>query len=323
MKLQVEDLKKSFPEFSYSASFQADLGSFITILGPSGSGKSTSLQLISGLLEPESGEIFLGNSRLSEIPPWEREIGFVFQDYALFPHMSVFDNVAYGLRLKRKRKKHSETAIEQKVLEMLELTGLKEYRDRMPATLSGGERQRVALARALAPDPKLLLFDEPLSALDAPLRSKLREEIRDLQKSLGLTTIYVTHDRDEALSMSDHIVIMREGSVVECGAPRQLYERPASLFGARFLGECSLFPDGRGRYFRPEHGILKGEESREAVEVRLKSIDYYGAWSRARLFSKEGTELSVRLDSEKGRSVLRKNGKIYLQVDEDKLLDLV
>lgn len=275
MKFRVESLEKRFPGFFCSLSFEAELGSFITLLGPSGSGKSTSLQLISGLIRPDSGSMYLGDDLLSDLEPWERGIGFVFQDYALFPHMKVFDNVAYGLRIPGRGRTMGEKEIARRVRDLLSMTGLEAYEERMPATLSGGEQQRVALARALAPNPRLLLLDEPLSALDAPLRIRLRREIRDLQQKLQLTTLYVTHDRDEALSMSDQIVVMREGYTLEQGTPQELYRSPKHLFTASFLGECSPCPAGKA-FFRPEDGDLHLQPRPDSIRVRISSLSYFG-----------------------------------------------
>lgn len=322
MKLVVDSLKKDFSDFSFEASFQADEGSFITILGPSGSGKTTSLQLISGLIRPDSGSVLLGDTDFSALPPWERDIGFVFQDYALFPHMNVAANIAYGVRLRNKRSPAGRIDPDRRVREMLELVGLKEHGKRMPATLSGGERQRVAVARALAPDPRLLLFDEPLSALDAPLRSRLREEIRALQQKLGITTIYVTHDRDEALSMSDIVVIMNNGSVIESGRPRDLYRRPCTLFTARFLGEGSLIDvHGTERFFRPEEGLVHEEAGSGRFAGTLVSLRYYGGWANAKILMEGGGEATVRIpEGSIDRLESRVGGRIGFDVPDEALL---
>ncbi len=326
MKLIVDHLKKDFSDFSFEATFQADEGSFITILGPSGSGKTTSLQLISGLIEPDSGTILLDSSDFTKLPPWEREIGFVFQDYALFPHMSVADNIAYGVRLRNKHtgKRPGVTGIdmEDRVRKMLEMVGLEGYEHRMPSTLSGGERQRVAVARALAPDPKLLLFDEPLSALDAPLRSRLREEIRTLQQKLGITTIYVTHDRDEALSMSDVIVVMKDGGVVESGTPRKLYRSPETLFTAQFLGEGSLIDlDGKSSFFRPENAQVEESPGSGRFSGTLLSLRYYGGWAIARILPEKGDEITVRIpESSIDQLETRIGGKLGFDIPDELLL---
>jgi thiamine transport system ATP-binding protein len=306
MKLCINDLKKEYDDFSFHLDFEAEEGSFITLLGPSGSGKSTALQLISGLLQQDSGTITLGSIDFSSLMPWERDIGFVFQDYALFPHMNIRDNIAYGITLKNRRiARTSGIRIDkaERVSSMLEMVGLANYEERMPSSLSGGEQQRVALARALAPDPKLLLLDEPLSALDAPLRCRLREEIRSLQQELNVTTIYVTHDRDEALSMSDLIVVMDQGSLVEAGPPRSMYCHPKRLFTAHFLGEGTLLSlDGNNYFFRPENGILAdpAEEDKtvpDGIELhgKLLSVRYYGGWASARFAGPENEPILLHV----------------------------
>jgi ABC-type Fe3+/spermidine/putrescine transport system ATPase subunit len=214
--------------------------------------------------------------------------------------MSVSDNIAYGVRLRNKRSRRgngsAEIDMDDRVSKMMEMVGLEGYGRRMTSTLSGGERQRVAVARALAPDPKLLLFDEPLSALDAPLRSRLREEIRTLQQKLGITTIYVTHDRDEALSMSDLIVVMKDGGVVESGTPRTLYRSPETLFTAQFLGEGSVIEvDGNSSFFRPEHAQVELSPGSGRFRGTLLSLRYYGGWAIARILPEKGDEITVRI----------------------------
>jgi ABC-type Fe3+/spermidine/putrescine transport system ATPase subunit len=321
VKLIVERLVKQFDDFSFEASFQADIGSFITLLGPSGGGKTTALQLISGLIPPDSGHIHFGDIELSRLEPWKRDIGFVFQDYALFPHMSVEENVAYGLQ-QRQGARQKKEEITDRVSQMLTLVGLEGFEKRKPETLSGGERQRVALARAIAPDPRLLLFDEPLSALDAPLRSRLREEIRELQKKLGITTIYVTHDRDEALSMSDLIVIMNEGRVIEQGAPRTLYRKPATLFTARFLGEGSTITrEGKKSFFRPENATLLLEPEDSALRGKMKSLRYLGGRALATIILADKTEISAMVPEQRIDDFEEHKGKpVWVRIDKETLI---
>lgn len=217
-------------------SVEIDDGSFTTILGPSGSGKTTMLSLMSGIEELTSGRIVLGGRDITHVPARSRDIGLVFQSYALFPHMSVFDNVAYPLRLRRKPK--SET--ERLVTEALDLVRLGAFADRRPSALSGGQQQRVAIARAVVFSPSLLLLDEPLSALDRNLREEVRVELRGIQRKLGITTIMVTHDQEEALSLSDRIVLLRDGKVQQVGRPSDLYHRPDTRFVAEFLGTAGF-----------------------------------------------------------------------------------
>lgn len=213
-------------------------GEFLTLLGPSGCGKTTTLRLIAGFEFPTSGRILLDGKDIAHTPPNKREMAMVFQSYALFPHLTVFENIAYGLRLRRK----STGEIEQTVRETMTLVNLTGLEHRLPATLSGGQQQRVALARAMAVRPKVLLFDEPLSNLDAKLRVSLRAEIRQLQKRLGITSVYVTHDQAEAMSLSDRVVVMNAGRVEQVSTPSELYIRPATRFVADFIGRANFLP---------------------------------------------------------------------------------
>jgi iron(III) transport system ATP-binding protein len=217
---------------------EIDGGEFITLLGPSGCGKTTTLRMVAGFEEPTSGRIILDRADLDGIPPNKRPMAMVFQSYALFPHLSVYDNVAYGLRLKRARRATLDDSV-QVALATMNLAGLAE---RMPHQLSGGQQQRVALARAMVMQPTVMLFDEPLSNLDAKLRAQMRLEIRVLARRMGITSLYVTHDQEEAMSLSDRIVIMNHGKVEQVGTPPEIYLRPASVFVADFIGRASFLP---------------------------------------------------------------------------------
>ena len=211
-------------------------GELLTLLGPSGCGKTTTLRMIAGFQEPSEGRIFIGDQDVTDLMSNRRNIGFVFQNYALFPHLTVFENVAYGLRVQ----KQPGAAIADAVTGVLGLVGLGGYEKQMPHQLSGGEQQRVALARAIVIKPRVLLFDEPLSNLDARLRVQMRGEIQQLQKSLGITTVYVTHDQEEAMAISDRIAVMNKGEIAQLGSAEELYRRPASAFVARFIGRTNL-----------------------------------------------------------------------------------
>jgi iron(III) transport system ATP-binding protein len=213
-------------------------GEFLTLLGPSGCGKTTTLRMIAGFEHPDAGSIRLGGQDVTGLPANQRNMGFVFQNYALFPHLSVFDNVAYGLQVRGQ----AAAVIAKSVGDVLALVGLSGYEHQFSGQLSGGEQQRVALARAIVIRPRVLLFDEPLSNLDAKLRVQMRTEIRDLQRSLAITTIYVTHDQEEAMAVSDRIAVMSQGSVVQEGTAEDLYYRPASEFVATFVGRVNLVP---------------------------------------------------------------------------------
>jgi len=213
-------------------------GKLVTLLGPSGCGKTTTLRMIAGLEMATKGSIFIGDRDVTLLPATDRDVSMVFQSYALFPHMTVMENVAYGLGFSGFDK--SET--KDRAAAGLDLVGLKGYGDRLPSELSGGQQQRVAVARALVLEPQVLLFDEPLSNLDAKLRRQVREEIREIQQNLGLTVVYVTHDQEEALAVSDEIVVMRNAAIAQIGTPRQLYEAPADRFVADFIGEANIIP---------------------------------------------------------------------------------
>lgn len=213
-------------------------GELMTLLGPSGCGKTTTLRMVAGLETATGGRIFIGDGEVTHLPPNVRDVTMVFQSYALFPHLTVFENVAYGLRVL----KRPETEVRKAVRDVLELVGMPGLEGRSPSALSGGQQQRVAVARALVMQPKVLLFDEPLSNLDAKLRKRMREEIRLLQQRLGITAIYVTHDQAEALAISDRIVVMERGRVSQIGTPLELYKAPGNRFVAEFIGEANFLP---------------------------------------------------------------------------------
>ncbi|MGE0004978.1 MAG: ABC transporter ATP-binding protein [Parvibaculaceae bacterium] len=213
-------------------------GTLVTLLGPSGCGKTTTLRMIAGLETPTSGKVLIGGKDVTLLPPNERDVSMVFQSYALFPHMTVMENVSYGLS----RSSLSREAQRAKAREGLELVGLAGFDGRLPSELSGGQQQRVAVARALVLEPQVLLFDEPLSNLDAKLRRRMREDIREIQLKLGLTSVYVTHDQEEALAVSDRIVVMNRGRIAQAGTPGDLYERPVDAFVADFIGSANLVP---------------------------------------------------------------------------------
>ncbi|WP_083871128.1 spermidine/putrescine ABC transporter ATP-binding protein PotA [Marinobacter santoriniensis] len=238
--LSLSNLTKQFGGKTVLDSLDLDIydGEFITLLGPSGCGKTTLLRLIAGFEQPDCGAISLSGVDLTGTPPEGRPLNTVFQHYALFPHMSVFDNVAYGLKME----KRPADEIRDRVGEALAMVQLQDYARRKPQQLSGGQQQRVAIARAVVKRPRLLLLDEPLSALDYKLRRTMQIELKRLQRELGITFVFVTHDQEEALSMSDRVVVLKDGVVQQLGTPREVYERPANLFTARFVGETNFFP---------------------------------------------------------------------------------
>jgi spermidine/putrescine transport system ATP-binding protein len=256
--LELRNISKSFDGKTAVAgvSFTVEEGEFLTLLGPSGCGKSTILRIVGGFLRPDSGEIILHGENVAGVPANRREVSTVFQGYALFPHLTVRGNVGFSLRMKGTPKRE----IEKRVDEILEMTDLDLYGNRKPAELSGGQQQRVAIARCLISKPRLMLFDEPLGALDLKLRRQMQTELKKIQRSLGLTYVYVTHDQEEALSMSDRIAVMNDGIIEQMGSPEALYSRPATKFSALFLGETNLFTgiyrEKNGGAFFETEGIL-------------------------------------------------------------------
>ncbi len=254
--------------------FEVPKGTLTTILGPSGCGKTTILRMIAGLELPTSGQVFIDGREVTTLGPAERNVSMMFQSYALFPHMSVLDNVAYGLRMSGQDKAAART----RGVEALRGVGLVGYDERLPSELSGGQQQRVALARALVLEPAVLLFDEPLSNLDARLRREMREEIRALQQRLGLTVAYVTHDQSEALAVSDQIIVMDHGVIAQAGTPQELYEHPASEFVAGFMGEALLLPGTAGADGRVQLGPLSLEPRRTVSPGAVKVAVRPEAW---------------------------------------------
>jgi spermidine/putrescine ABC transporter ATP-binding subunit len=236
--VEIRRLKKSFRNVVAADIDQLSMeeGEFVSLLGPSGCGKTTTLRCIAGSLEPDSGSIFVKGREITHMPIHKRRLGLVFQDYALFPHMTLFDNVAYGLRYQNRTK----SEIRKKVTESLELVGLAGFEDRYPHQLSGGQQQRVAFARSVVYEPDVLLLDEPLSNLDFKLRKAMRFELKRMQRQLKITTLFVTHDQQEALSLSDRVVVMNEGRVEQVGTPNDIYENPLSVFVADFIGSTNI-----------------------------------------------------------------------------------
>jgi putative spermidine/putrescine transport system ATP-binding protein len=269
-------------------------GEFFTLLGPSGSGKTTTLRLIAGFERPDGGRIELQGSDVSQVPPYSRNVNTVFQDYALFPHMSVRQNVEYGLKVKKVPKPERAT----RVSDALDMVRLSEYGERKPSQLSGGQRQRVALARAIVNRPAILLLDEPLGALDLKLRQEMQVELKRIQEEVGITFVYVTHDQEEALAMSDRLAVFNEGRIEQVGAPSDVYEQPANEFVAGFVGVSNVLErDGRVFTVRPEKiRILEGDEPADGLRVeggRVTDVSYVGMVTRFRVELDAGGSVQV------------------------------
>lgn len=255
MYVEMKNIYKRYGDFlaSDNVSFGIEKGKLVALLGPSGSGKTTLLRMIAGLENPNSGDIFIDGKRVNDIPASKRGIGFVFQNYALFRYMTAFDNVAFGLELQKMPKKQ----IKERVKELLELTGLSGMEKRYPNQLSGGQRQRVAFARALAPNPQVLLLDEPFAAIDAKVRTELRSWLKEMVEKLGITSIFVTHDQDEAVEVADEIIITNHGTIEQMGMPVEIYKSPGTPFVAKFIGRSSVVE---------EYGKLKGFDQVEGAD---------------------------------------------------------
>jgi putative spermidine/putrescine transport system ATP-binding protein len=251
----LQSVGKTFGDHVAVRDFSVEIanGEFLVLLGPSGCGKTTTLRMIAGFVEPSAGRVLFGDRDVTDLPPYRRNTGLVFQGYALFPHLTVFENVAFGLRMR----KLDKVAVARRAHEALRLVRLDALAERMPRQLSGGQQQRVALARALAIEPDILLLDEPLSNLDAKLREQVRIEIRQLQRRLGVTTVMVTHDQEEALSVADRLVVMNNGEVQQIGTQRELYNHPRSRFVANFIGRINCFTGAAAgpQCFRTESGL--------------------------------------------------------------------
>lgn len=263
--LELKDIKKAFSkeEVLKEISLSIEKGEFITLLGSSGCGKTTTLRIIAGLETPDSGQVFLDGKDVTALPPEARDVNTVFQNYALFPHMTVADNIGYGLKLKKTPK----AEIKKRVSEMLELVQLPGYEKRKPSELSGGQKQRVAIARSLINNPKVLLLDEPLGALDLQLRRTMQLELKKLQKKLGITFIYITHDQEEAINMSDRIAVMNHGVFEQIGSPDEIYNHPKTSYVATFVGNANIL---KGTVEKTEDEILKVSLAGETVSVALE-----------------------------------------------------
>jgi putative spermidine/putrescine transport system ATP-binding protein len=277
--VRVERARKTYGDVVAVDSVDLEVaeGEFFTLLGPSGSGKTTTLRMIAGFEQPDTGTITLGGEDITHRPPYARDVNTVFQDYALFPHMTVAENVGYGLKVKGVGRRERASKVEE-VLRMVRLDG---FGPRKPVQLSGGQRQRVALARSIVNQPKVLLLDEPLGALDLKLRQEMQVFLKALQQELGMTFLYVTHDQEEALTMSDHLAVFNEGRIEQSGSPAEVYERPATEFVAGFVGTSNILErDGRRFTVRPEKVRMLEGEGDEGEPGRIRDVVYMGAVTR-------------------------------------------
>jgi sulfate/thiosulfate transport system ATP-binding protein len=287
MSIEIKNITRSFGSFSAlnDVSLQVPTGELVALLGPSGCGKTTLLRIIAGLETPDSGSVLFQGEDATDRAVREREVGFVFQHYALFRHMTVFENVAFGLRVRPKHTRPAEAEIKRRVHELLNLVQLDWLADRYPPQLSGGQRQRIALARALAVEPKVLLLDEPFGALDAKVRKDLRRWLRRLHDELHITSVFVTHDQEEALEVADRIVVMNQGVVEQIGTPQEVYDAPASPFVYQFLGNVNAFEDGQQVSFVRPHDIQISRQpyGESSFQASIRYIYAIGTTARVEL----------------------------------------
>lgn len=317
MAIEVRDISKKFGDFQAlsGVGLSVPSGSLTALLGPSGSGKSTLLRVIAGLETPDSGTVLINESDATRVTTQDRGVGFVFQHYAAFKHMTVAQNIGFGLKI-RKRTKHEITT---RVDELLELVQLQGYGSRYPSQLSGGQRQRMALARALAVEPEVLLLDEPFGALDAQVRADLREWLRRLHDEMHVTTIFVTHDQEEAMDVAEQIVVMHQGRVEQAGTPRELYDEPASEFVMSFVGEVNRDQDGLVRPHDVELKINDGDGRREAM---ISRIAHFGFVVRVELVLDSGEPLVAQITRDEAEQLELVEGQIiFAQVRERRVFD--
>ena len=295
ISLELKEIKKSFTEGEAvldNISLEISKGEFITLLGSSGCGKTTTLRIIAGLEQPDAGSVWLDGREVTGLEPNQRDVNTVFQNYALFPHMNVAENIGYGLKLKKVPK----SEIRKKVSQMLELVQLEGYEKRKPSELSGGQKQRVAIARALVNNPKVLLLDEPLGALDLQLRRAMQIELKHLQKKLGITFIYITHDQEEAINMSDRIAVMRDGRIEQIGTPDEIYNHPKTSYVATFVGNANIL-HGAAESIQGENAIVKIGNDRVIVKLETSQQDTGDTRAKQYLAAGEKVTLAVRSEN--------------------------
>ena len=295
VSLELKEIKKSFTEGEAvldNISLEISKGEFITLLGSSGCGKTTTLRIIAGLEQPDAGSVWLDGREVTGLEPNQRDVNTVFQNYALFPHMNVAENIGYGLKLKKVPK----SEIRKKVAQMLELVQLEGYEKRKPSELSGGQKQRVAIARALVNNPKVLLLDEPLGALDLQLRRAMQIELKHLQKKLGITFIYITHDQEEAINMSDRIAVMKDGRIEQIGTPDEIYNHPKTSYVATFVGNANIL-HGAAERIQGENAIVKIGNDRVIVKLETSQQDTGDTRAKQYLAAGEKVTLAVRSEN--------------------------
>ena len=295
VSLELKEIKKSFTEGEAvldNISLEISKGEFITLLGSSGCGKTTTLRIIAGLEQPDAGSVWLDGRDVTGLEPNQRDVNTVFQNYALFPHMNVAENIGYGLKLKKVPK----SEIRKKVSQMLELVQLEGYEKRKPSELSGGQKQRVAIARALVNNPKVLLLDEPLGALDLQLRRAMQIELKHLQKKLGITFIYITHDQEEAINMSDRIAVMKDGRIEQIGTPDEIYNHPKTSYVATFVGNANIL-HGVAESIQGENAIVKIGNDRVIVKLETSQQDTEDTGAKQYLSAGEKVTLAVRSEN--------------------------
>ena len=343
VNIKIENAQKRYGDNIIIENLSLDIkqGEFFTLLGPSGCGKTTLLRMIAGFNSIENGNFYFNEKRINDLDPAKRNIGMVFQNYAIFPHLTVEQNVEFGLKNRKISKEEMKTETEK----FLKLMQIDEYRDRMPERLSGGQQQRVALARALVIKPDVLLMDEPLSNLDAKLRVEMRTAIKEIQNSIGITTVYVTHDQEEAMAVSDRIAVMKDGEIQHLGQPKDIYQRPANLFVATFIGKTNVLNGNlngsvlkvAGKYdvtlnnikdknikgnvvisIRPEEFVIDENQTKDRIKAFIDSSVFLGLNTHYFAHLESGEKIEIVQES-KIDSIIPKGTEVYLKVKQDKI----
>ena len=343
VNIKIENAQKRYGDNIIIENLSLDIkqGEFFTLLGPSGCGKTTLLRMIAGFNSIEKGDFYFNEKRINDLDPAKRNIGMVFQNYAIFPHLTVEQNVEFGLKNRKVSKEEMKTETEK----FLKLMQIDEYRDRMPERLSGGQQQRVALARALVIKPDVLLMDEPLSNLDAKLRVEMRTAIKEIQNSIGITTVYVTHDQEEAMAVSDRIAVMKDGEIQHLGQPKDIYQRPANLFVATFIGKTNVLNGNlngsilkvAGKYditlnnikdknikgnvvisIRPEEFVIDENQIKDGIKAFIDSSVFLGLNTHYFAHLESGEKIEIVQES-KIDSIIPKGTEVYLKIKQDKI----